>query len=121
MSGQKSGVHGPRRRVLTAASRGLSEIIRHRRDSYLSDEAVGGLIFDFERVSGGVIDTYHTQVADSGGPAAVRSRRPTSVPSLPYDSSPGTMDVGGLFFEFEANSGCSAQAQGSYCREDCFS
>ena len=29
-------------------------------------------------------------------------RRPTSVPSLPYDSSPGMMDVGGLFFDFEA-------------------
>ena len=47
--------------MLTAASRGLSEIICHRRDSYLSDEAVGGLMFDFERISGGVIDTYHTQ------------------------------------------------------------
>jgi hypothetical protein len=30
------------------------------------------------------------------------SRRPTSVPSLQYESSPGVMDVGGLFFEFEA-------------------
>ena len=30
------------------------------------------------------------------------SRRPTSVPSLQYESSPGTMEVGGLFFEFEA-------------------
>ena len=30
------------------------------------------------------------------------SRRPTSVPSLPYESSPGVMDVGGLFFGFEA-------------------
>ena len=31
------------------------------------------------------------------------SRRPTSVPSLPYDSSPGVMEVGGLFFEFDGN------------------
>ena len=30
------------------------------------------------------------------------SRRPTSVPSLQYESSPGVMDVGGLFFGFEA-------------------
>ena len=30
------------------------------------------------------------------------SRRPTSVPSLQYESSPGTMEVGGLFFEFAA-------------------
>ena len=30
------------------------------------------------------------------------SRRPPSVPSLPYESSPGMMDVGGLFFDFEA-------------------
>ena len=29
------------------------------------------------------------------------SRRPTSVPSLQYDSSPGTMDVGGFFVDFE--------------------
>ena len=48
-------------RSATSASRGLSEIIRHRRDSPPSDEAVGGLIFDFELVSGGAIDTYHTQ------------------------------------------------------------
>ncbi len=33
---------------------------------------------------------------------AVRSRRPTSVPSLQYESSPGVMDVGGLFFDFDA-------------------
>ena len=32
----------------------------------------------------------------------VRSRRPTSVPSLQYESSPGMMDVGGLLFEFDA-------------------
>ena len=31
------------------------------------------------------------------------SRRPTSVPSLPYESSPGTMEVGGLFFDFDRN------------------
>ena len=31
------------------------------------------------------------------------SRRPTSVPSLPYESSPGVMDVGGLFFDFDGN------------------
>ena len=36
-----------------------------------------------------------------------RSRRPTSVPSLQYESSPGMMDVGGLFFDFR----CSAQVQ----------
>ena len=30
------------------------------------------------------------------------SRRPTSVPSLQYESSPGMMEVGGLFFYFEA-------------------
>ena len=32
----------------------------------------------------------------------VRSRRFMKVPSLPCDSSPGMMDVGGFFFEFEA-------------------
>ena len=30
-----------------------------------------------------------------------RSRRPTSVPSLQYDSCPSHDDVGGLFFDFE--------------------
>ena len=35
-----------------------------------SDEAVGGLIFDFERILGGVIDMYHTQVR-----AGLRERR----------------------------------------------
>ena len=35
--------------------------------------------------------------------AAVRSRRPTSVPSLQYESSPGMRDVGGFFLDFEAN------------------
>ena len=29
------------------------------------------------------------------------SRRPTSVPSPPYESSPGMVAVGGLFFDFE--------------------
>ena len=29
-------------------------------------------------------------------------RRPPSVPSLQYESSPGTMEEGGLFFNFEA-------------------
>ena len=29
------------------------------------------------------------------------SRRPTSVPSLQYESSPGTMDVGGFFSDFD--------------------
>ena len=28
-------------------------------------------------------------------------RRPPAVPSLPYESSPGMMDVGGLLFDFE--------------------
>ena len=45
------------------------------------------------------------------------SRRPTSVPSLQYDSSPGMMDVGGFFLIFEAvrtafDGRCSAQAHG---------
>ena len=31
------------------------------------------------------------------------SRRPTSVPSLPYDSSPGMVAVGGLFLDFDGN------------------
>ena len=39
---------------------------------------------------------------DLGDNLEVRSRRPTSVPSLQYESSPGVMDVGGLFFEFGA-------------------
>ena len=34
----------------------------------------------------------------------VRSRRPTSVPSLQYDSCPSHDEVGRFFFEFEANS-----------------
>ena len=47
-----------------AASRGLSTIVRHRRDSSPADEAVGGLIFDFERISGEIATRYiyHTQV-----------------------------------------------------------
>ena len=44
--------------ALTAASRGLSDIIRHRRDLSPSDEAVGGLIFDFERISGEIATRY---------------------------------------------------------------
>ena len=50
--------------VLIAASWGLSEIIRHRRDSYSSDEAVGGLFSDSERVSG-EIATRH--ISHTGG------------------------------------------------------
>ena len=34
------------------------------------------------------------------------SRRPTSVPSLPYESSPGDEVVGGLFFDFDAPRRC---------------
>jgi len=44
--------------ALTAASRGLSEIIRHRRDSSPSHYEVGGFIFDFERISGGIATRY---------------------------------------------------------------
>jgi hypothetical protein len=33
--------------------------------------------------------------------AIVRSRRPTSVPSLQYDSCPSDDDVGGFFVDFE--------------------
>ena len=40
---------------LIAASRGLSEIIRRRRDSCPSHEAVGGFLRDSERVSGEVV------------------------------------------------------------------
>ena len=42
-----------------------------------------------------------------------RSRRPTSVPSLQYDSCPSHEVVGGFFSEFEAirTPRCSAQAQ----------
>jgi hypothetical protein len=35
-----------------------------------------------------------------------RSRRPTSVPSLQYDSCPSHDDVGGLFFDFEPIHSC---------------
>ena len=42
----------------TAASRGLSAALRHRCDSPPSDEAVGGLIFDFERISGEIATRY---------------------------------------------------------------
>ena len=44
-----------------SASRGAAVPSRHRRDSCPSDEAVRGLFFDFERVSGGVIDTRVTR------------------------------------------------------------
>ena len=37
------------------------------------------------------------------------SRRPTSVPSLPYESSPGMMDVGGRLFDVEAGRTDSAR------------
>ena len=43
----------------TAASRGLPAALRHRRDSPSSDEAVGGLIFDFERIFGRDRDSIH--------------------------------------------------------------
>jgi hypothetical protein len=43
-------------------------------------------------------------------PEDARSRRPTSVPSLQYDSCPSDDGVGGFFFEFEAIR-CSAQAR----------
>ncbi len=43
---------------LIAASRGLSEIIRHRRDSCPSDDVVGGLWTKFERVSGEIAPRY---------------------------------------------------------------
>ena len=38
--------------------------------------------------------------------SSVRSPRFMKVPSLPYDSSPGVMDVGGLFFDFDAPRRC---------------
>ena len=47
-----------------AASRGLPAALRHQRDSPPSDEAVGGLIFDFERISGEIATRYiHTQAS----------------------------------------------------------
>ncbi|MAI24696.1 MAG: hypothetical protein CMN75_01570 [Spirochaeta sp.] len=54
-----------------AASRGLCEIIRHRRHSPPSAEVVGGLIFDFERISGDIATRYHTGKAGHGGDAEI--------------------------------------------------
>ena len=48
---------------LIAASRGLSEIIRHRRDSPPSDEAVSGLMILSAFRARSRLDTYHTQAA----------------------------------------------------------
>jgi HD-GYP domain-containing protein (c-di-GMP phosphodiesterase class II) len=60
-------------KVLTAASRGLSEIIRHRRDSPPSHNEVGGLIFDSERISGEIATRYISHTGEDahpeGGPA----------------------------------------------------
>ena len=50
----------------TAASRGLSAALRHRCDSPPSDEAVGGLIFDFERISGEIATRYISHTGRPG-------------------------------------------------------
>ena len=47
-------------RVLIAASRGLPAALRHRRDSSPGEEVVGGLFFDFERISGEIATRYIT-------------------------------------------------------------
>jgi len=48
-------------KVLIAASRGLCEIMRRRRDSPPSHNEVGGFVFEFERVSGEIATRYvHT-------------------------------------------------------------
>ena len=69
-----------------SASRGAAAPSRHRCDSCPSDEAVGGLIFDFERISG--------EISASCGAAAPSRHR--------CDSCPSHEVVGGLFFDFEA-------------------
>ena len=65
---------------MIAASCGLSEIIRHRRNSPPSDEAVGGLIFDFEHVSGEIATRYIShagkpRLAEELGEARVQAWR----------------------------------------------
>ena len=54
--------------VLIAASGGLPAALRHRCDSFPSHEAVGGLFFEFERVSGESATRYisHTGGAPPG-------------------------------------------------------
>ena len=47
-------------RVLIAASRGLPAALRHRRASSPGEEVVGGLFFDFERISGEIATRYIT-------------------------------------------------------------
>ena len=47
-------------RVLIAASRGAAAPSRHRRASSPGDEVVGGLFFDFERISGEIATRYIT-------------------------------------------------------------
>ena len=117
----------------------------HSNASSPGEEAVGGLVSDFEAVSHRrtplhvaftpPVETFCARrfgVDSKGLPLAkkpdgdvsdlewirpgsaedrqkivARSRRPTSVPSLQYDSCPSHDDVGGFFFEFE----CSAQVQ----------
>ena len=64
--------------VLIAASCGLSEIVRGRRDSPPSYEAVGGFDLDFERVSGKIATRYITHRYSCGGEASTRRRRPAS-------------------------------------------
>ena len=58
-----------------AASRGLPAALRHRRDSPPSDEAVGGLTFDFERISGEIATRYITHRSPRASRSAASSRR----------------------------------------------
>ena len=52
-------------RVLIAASRGLPAALRHRRASSPGEEVVGGLFFDFERISGEIATRYISHTGSS--------------------------------------------------------
>ena len=59
---------------------------QHRRDSPPSDEAVGGLTFDFERISGEIATRYVSHTGRSGRLIPRRSATPTRLERKPCGS-----------------------------------
>jgi len=62
-------------KVLISASRGAAAPSRHRCDSPPSDEALGGLVCDFERISGEIVTRY---ISHRWPRPSARNARPTT-------------------------------------------
>ena len=84
----------------------LADVLLHPSRS----EGFGMLVLEAQHIGVPVITTRRGAMKDYTMHGAISASRRVDSRHL-HESSPGTMDVGGFLFDFEADSGCSAQAR----------